>query len=125
VPVRPGEFRSNLTLHAKFLGYTNIFLQTYRKGSNGSSGEPKEESSKVPVSVIRVRRIWDKIFIISVPVLVSLIYINFGCAVNWGVVRDTLKRPVGPAIGFVSQFLFMPMVRITFPAQFNSKIILG
>jgi len=111
VPSSSGEYRSNITVYGTFLGYSKVFLQVFPKGANRTTEEPLEESSKVLVSVIRVRRIWDQIFIISVPILVSLIYVNFGCAVNWTVVRDTLRRPVGPAIGFVSQFVFMPLVR--------------
>lgn len=29
---------------------------------------------------------------------------------DWGVCRDTLKKPIGPAIGFVCQFLTMPLL---------------
>lgn len=33
-----------------------------------------------------------------------------GCALNLNVVRQILARPIGPAVGFVSQFSFMPLV---------------
>ena len=32
-----------------------------------------------------------------------------GIEIDLGVVRKVLKRPIGPAIGFVSQFIFMPL----------------
>lgn len=41
---------------------------------------------------------------------VSLIFINFGCAMDWPTVKGVIKRPVGPIIGMVAQFLFMPLV---------------
>ncbi|MCL4134005.1 UNVERIFIED_CONTAM: hypothetical protein GTU68_057159 [Idotea baltica] len=33
-----------------------------------------------------------------------------GCAINIQVIKDTMKRPVAPAIGLVSQYLCMPLV---------------
>lgn len=59
---------------------------------------------------MREERTIDTIFTISVAILVSILYINFGCAMDWNVCRDTLKRPIGPAIGFFCQFLIMPLV---------------
>merc|ERR1719237_1290983 len=33
-----------------------------------------------------------------------------GCALDLKVMKEVLRRPVGPAIGFVSQFVFMPLI---------------
>ncbi|KAL6448342.1 hypothetical protein ACFW04_000347 [Cataglyphis niger] len=52
----------------------------------------------------------DTIFTASVAILVSILYINFGCAMDWNICRDTLKKPIGPAIGFFCQFLIMPVL---------------
>ncbi|XP_059491092.1 ileal sodium/bile acid cotransporter-like [Neocloeon triangulifer] len=116
------KFKTNFSVYGNFLGYSKVFLQAYPIGVNSSNGNPIDESAELPVSVIRVKRLADQIFIITVPILVSLIYINFGCALNWTVVKNTLKRPIGPAIGFVSQFVFMPLIsfglaRYLFPNQ--------
>merc|ERR1719150_1621647 len=32
-----------------------------------------------------------------------------GCALDLKVIKEVLKKPIGPAIGFVSQFIFMPL----------------
>jgi sodium/bile acid cotransporter 3/5 len=62
------------------------------------------------VTVIREKRVIDTVFTSSVATLVSIIYINFGCAFNWGELHKTLKRPIGPAIGFFGQFVVMPLL---------------
>ncbi|KAG5882707.1 hypothetical protein JTB14_020553 [Gonioctena quinquepunctata] len=66
--------------------------------------------SNVEVIVIRKERLIDVIFTASVATLVSLIYINFGCAMNWGDFKHILKKPIGPIIGFCGQFIFMPLL---------------
>jgi sodium/bile acid cotransporter 3/5 len=43
------------------------------------------------------------VFGYSVAVLISLAYINMGCALDLQVLKDVIRRPIGPAIGFVSQ----------------------
>lgn len=62
------------------------------------------------MTVIRKKRVIDTIFTSSVATLVSILYINFGCALKWGELFRNLKRPIGPGIGFVAQFVFMPLV---------------
>merc|ERR1719385_18183 len=33
-----------------------------------------------------------------------------GCAMDLKVVRETLKKPIGPLIGFICQYIFMPLI---------------
>lgn len=66
---------------------------------------------QMDVIVVRKKRIIDTIFTASVAILVSILYINFGCAIDWSQFRGILKRPVGPAIGAFGQFVIMPVVR--------------
>ena len=44
---------------------------------------------------------------VSVLLVVALFFM--GIEIDLGVVRSVLRRPIGPAIGFVSQFIFMPL----------------
>lgn len=62
------------------------------------------------IIVKRPERVIDIVFTASVAIFVSIMYINFGCAMDWSVCHETLKRPIGPAIGLFCQFLFMPLV---------------
>ncbi|XP_015115640.1 ileal sodium/bile acid cotransporter isoform X3 [Diachasma alloeum] len=77
-------------------------------------------TEKLTVTVIRPERVIDTLFTVSVATLVSILYINFGCAMDWSVCRETLSRPIGPLIGGVCQFLIMPLLafgigRVLFP----------
>lgn len=36
--------------------------------------------------------------------------VNMGCGLDLAVVKANLLRPVGPIVGFISQFALMPMV---------------
>jgi sodium/bile acid cotransporter 3/5 len=82
---------------------TGNFLGKTRVRCEGAPGA-------MDVTVIREKRVIDTVFTSSVATLVSIIYINFGCAFNWGELHKTLKRPIGPAIGFFGQFVVMPLV---------------
>jgi len=72
--------------------------------------QTKDSQEVSRIIVVREERTIDSVFTASVAILVSILYINFGCAMNWNVCRDTLKRPIGPIIGFFCQFLVMPLV---------------
>jgi sodium/bile acid cotransporter 3/5 len=50
------------------------------------------------------------IFTIVLTILVMINNVNMGCQLNLDVIKKVLKKPVSPAIGFMSQFLFMPLV---------------
>lgn len=69
------------------------------------------ESNIINVIVIRRVRVIDHVFTGSIVLLVSILYINFGCAMDWDVCAKTIKRPIGPLIGCVCQFVLMPLVR--------------
>lgn len=75
-------------------------------------------SDPLSITVIRETRVIDTVFTYSVAILVSLIYINFGCVLDWEVLKQTLKKPIGPAIGFGCQFVLMPLV-----SDFNRNIV--
>ncbi|XP_012536492.1 ileal sodium/bile acid cotransporter isoform X2 [Monomorium pharaonis] len=92
-----------LNITGIFLGRTKLMFTTTEVGM-----EDTQEVSLI--TVIREERTIDTIFTASVAILVSILYINFGCAMDWKVCRDTLKKPIGPAIGFFCQFLIMPLL---------------
>lgn len=77
-----------------------------------SSKENTVKESSIDVTVIREQRVIDRVFTASVATLVSILYINFGCAVDWTSFRSNLKKPIGPAIGFFTQFGIMPTVSL-------------
>lgn len=68
------------------------------------------ESDSLPVTVTRAKRTIDTVFSISVIILVSIIFINFGCALNLQAVKENFAKPIGPIIGLICQLIFMPLV---------------
>ena len=59
---------------------------------------------------MRTKTVWEHVFISSVILLVSIAYVNMGCAIDLDVIIRTIKKPVAPAIGVSSQYVFMPLV---------------
>lgn len=102
-----GEWTGNVTLDALFLGITSAFVELV--AGNGETTFNRSAST-LPVVIIREVRTIDHIFTGSVATLVSLLYINFGAALNLKNLRGIVLRPIGPAIGFFGQFLIMPLV---------------
>ncbi|KAL1451970.1 hypothetical protein WDU94_006294 [Cyamophila willieti] len=112
------QFKSKFDIQAQFLGYCDIRIKL--KHRNLDSNEDLLVSGPVHTSVIRAVRVIDRVFTISVAALVSIIFVNFGCALDWPLLKSSLKVPIAPTIGFVSQFLFMPVIsfvlaRLLFP----------
>ncbi|CAB4055172.1 SLC10A3_5 [Lepeophtheirus salmonis] len=105
VPLREGQVGNwtiafNVT--ADFLGFSKI-----KASLSPSSLVP---SSTLKMSVLRRPTVASRIFTSSVAILISLAYINMGCAMDLDVVKSNLKSPVGPIIGFLSQFIAMPLI---------------
>lgn len=91
-------------VRALFLGKTSIHVV---KEVNGTT---KDWSKSLEVSVVRRVSAISRAFVASVATLVSLNYINMGCALDLTVVKSVLKKPIAPSIGFVSQYAIMPLV---------------
>merc|ERR1719400_241820 len=70
----------------------------------------RKKETILPVSVVRKKTIQSKLFAYSVAILVSLIAFGLGCAMDLQVVKETLKKPIGPMIGFICQYIFMPLI---------------
>lgn len=100
------HFNSSFLVRGNFLGKTSVRVV---KTVNGTI---KDTSQLLPVSVVRGVKIISKIFTVSVAVLVSLNYINMGCALDLSVVKSVLKKPIAPGIGLVSQYVAMPLVNM-------------
>ena len=122
----PGVQHHALEIEGLFLGRTWIDL-SYGVEGKGHSPElgndtghhseegivlVKDEEFKVHLSVIRKDRAIDKIFIAMVALLVIIANVGMGCKVDLDVVKEVLKKPLAPAIGFFCQYLIMPLVSI-------------
>lgn len=96
----------SFALCGQFLGYTSVRVRAY----TGPSAAPMLESDPLKVSVVRVIRTVDKVFVFAVAILMGLNYINMGCSLDLDVVKGTLLRPIGPVVGLLSQYIFMPLI---------------
>lgn len=108
------EFKLDDIEDDKWTGQFNIsgiFLGNAKLSANITmNGKSEQSNQTLNVIIIREERLIDRIFTISVVVLVAILYINFGAALDLGKVKEILVRPIGPLIAFVCQFLFMPLV---------------
>ncbi|XP_021954809.1 ileal sodium/bile acid cotransporter isoform X3 [Folsomia candida] len=106
VPIGDGSGldRVSFNVTGNFLGYTEV-CATSRISKNAS-----EVFQCMPVSVVRESGVLDKAFTYSVAALVTVIYVNMGAALDMRTIKETIKKPWGPAIGFMSQFIIMPLL---------------
>ncbi|XP_061391265.1 P3 protein-like [Musca vetustissima] len=100
------KWSGSITVDVKLLGFTKIYVRMIDDKNN------HVEISKefLPLIIIRKPRLIDHIFTGSVALLVSLLYINFGAAMDLKVLRKLIIKPVGPLIGFITQFALMPVL---------------
>lgn len=112
------NWNGTISFDAIFLGSPNIYVEVVY-----ANGTQEIAEQQMPVIVIREERIIDHIFVGSVIVLVSILYINFGAALNVQKVRGHLVKPIGPAIGLSCQFIIMPLV-ICIIIEHKSKLFL-
>lgn len=69
----------------------------------------EQSAAKLNVTILRPERIIDKIFTYSIGIVITLLYVNFGAAIDMSIIKNILRRPVGPAICFMTQFLMLPL----------------
>lgn len=100
-----GSWSGTMNITASFIGRANVFVSIVKK-----NGDQEDSMTQLPVTIIRRERAVDKLFTISVITLVSILYINFGAALDLKKVKGVLIRPIGPAIAFFCHFIFLPLV---------------
>jgi len=104
------EWSISVNVTGTFLGFTRILSAVEQTDENNSTvGMANENPLHVTVTRSKAKKTASKIFGYSVAALISFAYINMGCALDLKVIKEVLKKPIGPAIGFVSQFIFMPL----------------
>lgn len=120
-------YRGQFFIKGKFLGYCRIELQKQRKTSESIwdtiiNTDSLRNNYQLIVSIIRDKDLISKVFIYSVAIVVSISYINMGCALDMKAVSDVLRRPIAPAIGLFSQYVCMPLVCVVDIYKFFSII---
>lgn len=70
----------------------------------------KEHEVNLNIIVLRKPQLIDKIFVICVASLMSIIFINLGCALDVEQLKQCIRKPIAPLATFVAQFLLLPVV---------------
>lgn len=102
----------SFTVRGIFLGYTNVklVLKTAVKGcENILEHGGRSWTYDLLTSVIRPPSVLINGVTILFAVLVAFNFINMGVQLDLECIKNVLKKPIGPAIGFFCQFLFMPL----------------
>jgi Sodium Bile acid symporter family len=111
----------SLSVRGLFLGRTNIRIRYAAYSSSELSSvtiaqaaegreEPATQSAWVHVSVVRKERVVDHLFLGLVTLMVIIANVGMGCKIELPVVKEVLRRPIAPVIGFCCQYLIMPLV---------------
>ncbi|XP_017050804.1 P3 protein [Drosophila ficusphila] len=105
------DWTGHIQVDAHFLGQTKIEVRLYDTQLNSSELPTNwSNDSSLDVKILRPNRVLDHVFLGSIILLMSLLYINFGAALNLDVLRGLITRPIGPCIGFVMQVVGMPLL---------------
>ena len=96
----PGRTKP-LWLSGDVIGYNNLSLWVDNRWN--------DTRITTPVFVIMNNPFWNKFCTLVMVVMVLLNSINMGAQLDIGIIVKVFKKPVGPVVGFVSQFLFMPL----------------
>lgn len=111
-----GEF--NVTFEALLLGKS--FLLIYANKVSGPGSEIHSNQIGIPkrpavvfqgmIMVIKLMGLLDDIFPPMAYVVTIMATIGMGIKVDILVIKETLKKPMAPAIGLFSQYICMPLV---------------
>ncbi|XP_016924092.3 ileal sodium/bile acid cotransporter [Drosophila suzukii] len=105
------DWTGTIVVNAHFLGQTKIQVRLHDNQGNTSELPTNwSNDSTLDVKILRPRRVVDLVFVHTVIVLMTLLYINFGAALDLEVLRGLITRPLGPCIGFVMQVVGMPLL---------------
>lgn len=99
------SWHGNISIDVLFLGSTKIYVEM-----NNTLDKSTEISKEYfDLIIIRKQRVIDHVFTGSVILLVSLLYINFGAALDVQVLKGLITRPV-VSYTFVNKMYFILML---------------
>ncbi len=71
------------------------------------------DTLQVPLKAILADRTLNTLFTVVMLAMIVINTVNMGGQLDLAIIRQVFQRPVGPAVGFISQFVVMPVVRIS------------
>ena len=64
------------------------------------------------------------LFIVIASVLVALLYVIMGATLDVEVLKMIVKKPIGPMVGIVCQYLFMPLVSVCCTTSLTQETVI-
>ncbi|KAK7070647.1 hypothetical protein SK128_006853, partial [Halocaridina rubra] len=107
-------FYGHINISALFIGITDMELRFY------DDRDVVVAKETLPVTVLLSYQKLNDIFTLAIGIFVAIAYVNMGATMDLGVVKKILKTPIGPLLGVICQFIFMPLIafglgKIVFP----------
>ncbi|KAM7346406.1 hepatic sodium/bile acid cotransporter-like isoform 1-T2 [Cochliomyia hominivorax] len=99
------SWSGNFTVEAVFLGRSQIYVELHRPHMT-----PERSAESTEVVILRNIGKMDLLFNVCVGIFVMVLYTNFGAVLELDALKAILIRPIGPAIGFIGQFMVMPIL---------------
>lgn len=93
-----------------------------------NNGIVEESNEFLEVVVLRPARLVDTLFAVVVVLLLAILFINFGAAIDIETMKRIYRRPIGPAIGTFCQLVLMPLIAFGLGFGFfpdNPELALG
>ncbi|XP_046565743.1 ileal sodium/bile acid cotransporter-like [Haliotis rubra] len=106
----------NISLQSDLIGRTWLYIDSTSVNvtsvSNSTDGDDAigHFRFKQMITVIRPLRFLDTVVRIVVYAFIVTNTIGMGCSTDLAVVKEVLRRPFAPTIGFVCQYLCMPLI---------------
>ena len=102
-----------LSVKALVIGVDNlevtalVYDQTTGKTTTGKN---TNNTTIFPISAVLADRTLNDIFTIIMISMIIVNTVNMGGQLDLHIIKEVFKRPVGPIVGFTSQFVIMPLV---------------
>lgn len=104
VPNNNSLWQGTFNVSGHFIGSTRFHVEI-----NTTSNVVQRSVEYAKVIVIRPRNSLDTIFQTTIFVVMIFLYVSFGAAVDLHQLGSMFKSPKGPIIGFLAQFIMMPL----------------
>ncbi|XP_050428614.1 ileal sodium/bile acid cotransporter-like isoform X2 [Adelges cooleyi] len=106
----------------KFIGYTKVYFQMVKFKNSAIESIVNSSENHINVVVVRKQRLIDNVFIVSVAILMSIIFINLGCALELKQLKECIKKPIAPIITFLAQFISYYYAKLIFPNSVTMQL---
>lgn len=101
----------SLYIHAHVIGVDALNVSSSVVDSEGNLVRKSDNVLNAPVKAILADRTLNNLFTIVMLVMIVVNTVNMGGQLDLEIIKEVFKKPIGPAVGFMSQFVVMPMVK--------------